>query len=105
MEEQELDIVEFVDEFSMEWLNDKLRNEHVYGGVRDQLIPTKSDDYLLPRNLEKHLEAYLLYMYDKETGGVEPVSSQETYKVIHRNGKEYLQGMFKCMVPVPQASN
>lgn len=97
VEQQELDIVEFTDEFSIEWLNDKLRQQQVFGGVKQHLIPTKTEDFLLPRILEQSIEDYLRYVYETKTGGVEPISSQETYTVIHRNNKEYLQGEFKAM--------
>lgn len=97
VEQQELDIVEFTDEFSIDWLNEKLRSKQMFGGVKEHLIPTKSDDYLLPRALEQELEGYLRHVYENKTGGVIPISSQETYRLMYRNGKQYLVGEFKAM--------
>lgn len=103
MEEQELDIVEFRETFTREWLEQKLRGVGMYGGLQSHLIPLKSEGYLLPRRLEQAVEGYIVYRYKQETGGVVPISSQEIVYIPNGTYKDVevlCQGMY---VPAQQA--
>jgi len=99
MQEQELNIVEFKETFSKEWLDNKLRDRQIYGGVVSQLIPLRSGGYLLPRCLEQAVEQYIAYRYEQETGGVIPISTQEVYSIQENCLEGTCQGMYAATGP------
>jgi hypothetical protein len=85
---EDLEVIEFTDTFSIDWLSEKLRHAGVYGGIKSHLIPTKAG-YLIPERARRGLEGYYEFMYHRDLGGV-VIDSHETYTLQYINNIQVL---------------
>jgi hypothetical protein len=93
----DLEVIEFVDSFNLEWMSDKLRSGGVYGGIKSHLIPTKKG-YLIPERVRRELEGYYEFMYDRHSGGGVIVDSHETYTLHYINNVQIITTHAEALV-------
>lgn len=91
VEEQKLDVVKIDDEFTIEWLNNICRSHHMFGGLQDQLIPARNG-YVLPNELQRVLEPYILYRYKTQAGDQPILETHESYDIDVIRGVVTLEG-------------
>lgn len=97
-EVQDLDIIEFTEDFNYEWLNNKFRASQLYGGIDEHAITLRAGGYVLPQTVNKLLEPHIMHTYLSLAGDYDIIDTQEVYDTVVVNGVKYVRVRGQAMV-------
>ena len=81
-------IIEFEELFNWDWLNNKFRENQLFGGVDNNIHVLSTGGYAIPKVVSNQLEDYFDVAYQQIAGDLYIEDQQETYTTVIRNGKK-----------------